>query len=220
MIMADPLNPPIEIWSLAWFKEAASLVQACLVSVTAVVTLLGVNAWRQQMIGKRKAELAEQVLISFYEARDVFIWARSWGILGGESESRTSSDDEDEKIKQQRNTYFIPIERLTQQKELFSKLRAQQYAFKAYFGEDTVKPFNILNQAHNTIIGAASTLIEIARYSSVPQTEAIAFFLNELGWGTAKRPDKMDKEASLFACVRSSGEGSSSTWDNLPAGEL
>jgi hypothetical protein len=38
--------------------------------VTGVVAIRGLSAWRQQMIGKRKAELAEQVLVGFYAARD------------------------------------------------------------------------------------------------------------------------------------------------------
>jgi hypothetical protein len=43
---------------------------------------------------KRRMELAEQGLIAFYEARDVFIRVRSRGIFGGEGSSRTSAPGE------------------------------------------------------------------------------------------------------------------------------
>jgi len=58
------------MWSLAWWDQVAPLVQAGMVLVTGVVAIRGLSAWRQQMIGKRKAELAEQVLVGFYAARD------------------------------------------------------------------------------------------------------------------------------------------------------
>ena len=63
-------TPSPEMWSLAWWDQVAPLVQAGMVLVTGVVAIRGLSAWRQQMIGKRKAELAEQVLVGFYAARD------------------------------------------------------------------------------------------------------------------------------------------------------
>jgi hypothetical protein len=37
--------------------------------ITGVVAVRGLTAWRLQLVGKRKAELAEQVLVNFYAAR-------------------------------------------------------------------------------------------------------------------------------------------------------
>ena len=34
----------------------------------------GLEKWRDETIGKRKTELAEQALVAFYEARDVLGW--------------------------------------------------------------------------------------------------------------------------------------------------
>jgi hypothetical protein len=65
---------------------------------------------------KRRVELAGRTLIAFYQARDVFTWVRSRGIFGDEGNSRQLSVAETEDQKKQRNTYFIPIERLTREK--------------------------------------------------------------------------------------------------------
>lgn len=36
----------------------------------------GLNAWRAETVGRRKTELAEEVLAQFYRARDVLTWVR------------------------------------------------------------------------------------------------------------------------------------------------
>ena len=82
---------------------------------------------------KRKTELAEQTLTAFYEARDVFNWVRSRGIFGAEGNSRTPAPGETETQQEKRNTYFIPIERLTREKTLFAKIQSLRYAFAAHF---------------------------------------------------------------------------------------
>lgn len=59
-----------------------NVVQAGSVVVAAVVAARGINTWQREYIGKRRMELAEEVLAMFYEARDAirdvrapfFIW--------------------------------------------------------------------------------------------------------------------------------------------------
>ncbi len=36
----------------------------------------GLNAWRIETVGRRKTELAEEVLAAFHRAKDVLTWAR------------------------------------------------------------------------------------------------------------------------------------------------
>jgi len=92
--------------------QVAPLVQAGMVLVTGVVAIRGLSAWRQQMIGKRKAELAEQVLVGFYAARDTLKWARVPAFGSEEGASRKPVENEDEQVRIMRNVYYIPIERL------------------------------------------------------------------------------------------------------------
>lgn len=148
---------------------------------------------------KRKVELAEQALTAFYEARDVFISARSRGIYGGEGASRTALEGESKAQQEQRNRYFIPIERLTQNKEVFARLRSLRYSFIAYFGEAATAPFEEVFSVQIKMITAASIIIQMApqddegdhRHSFKTSIEPL---LNELGWGTAERPDESDRK--------------------------
>lgn len=195
------MSSPPEIWSLAWWDEIAPLVQAAVVLVTGFVAVRGLSAWERQMIGKRKAELAEQVLVSFYDARDVFQFVRTNALREGEGKTRQPDKGETEQIQKMRNMYFVPIERLIREKELFAKLRAQRYAFRSYFGAKSNAPFETLAQAHSKLQFTASSLINISAFDATDKVVADqrSDLLNTLGWGTGARPDDLDK--SIDAAV-------------------
>jgi hypothetical protein len=184
-------------------NEITVLVELALPSVvTAVAAIYGVviakaglAKWHDETIGKRKAELAEQALVAVYEARDVFVLVRSRGIFGGEGDSRTPIDGESKTQQEKRNTYFIPIERLTRHKEVFARLQTLRYTFAAQFGEAARQPFDALWSVHGTISSAASVLIQKTLDDDDndrafrQDTDAL---LNKIGWGTGARPDDMD----------------------------
>jgi hypothetical protein len=94
-----------------------------------------------------------------------------------------------------RNVYFIPIERLTGEKELFGKLRAQRYEFGAYFGNQNITPFDTIFLIHGSIISNAQRLVRMAHYDNARQAVAKAKgnLLDELGWGERERPDDTDR---------------------------
>lgn len=143
---------------------------------------------------KRKTELAEQGLTGFYEAARVFAWVRSRGILGNEGSSRAPEAGETKTQQERRNTYFIPIERLTREKTLFAKLDSLRYAFAAHFGATAIEPFNAINEVQNEIISAASVLIKITYDVDVSDLHDRGALANALGWGMAQRPDDIDRK--------------------------
>lgn len=190
------------MWSLAWWDQVAPLVQAGMVLVTGltavitgVVAVRGLNAWRQQLIGKRRAELAEQVLVNFYAARDALKLARVRGFGSEEGESRKAVEDEDEQVKIMRNVYYIPIERLMKERAVFANLQAQRYTFSAYFGNSTITPFDRILEKHNFIFSTAEVLIRAAQYDRAQGGVAAAQdkLLDDLGWGKRQRPDDIDR---------------------------
>jgi hypothetical protein len=144
---------------------------------------------------KRKTELAEQALTAFYEARDVFNWVRSRGIFGAEGSSRTPAPGETATQQEKRNTYFIPIERLTREKTLFAKIQSLRYAFAAQFGESAIEPFTAVSGIHNQIQSAASVLIQITRGDDFQGAfeQSAPPLLDSLGWGMVERPDDIDR---------------------------
>lgn len=143
-------------------KAIAPIFTAGAACVGAYTGYRGLEKWRTETAGKRQADVAEQVLVNFYAARDTFRWVRTSGFLPSEGQSRVADDTEPEQIRIMKNTYFIPIERLNREKDLFSKLHAQRYSFMAIFGETKTKPFETVFRIHNQISATAHRLIQIA----------------------------------------------------------
>ncbi len=112
----------------------------------------GVDAWRSEIVGRRKAELAEDVLAQFYRARDVLIWAR---LPDRPLENAPHDVDRDRRHR----SHASPIERLTQESTLFSELQASRYRFMAYFGEDSARPFEQMRAIHGEVMASAEALI-------------------------------------------------------------
>jgi hypothetical protein len=196
MGLRDRVAHETSIW-IELAKAVPSVVTAITAIVGVVIAARGLTRWREELIGKRKTELAEQALIAFYEARDVFLWVRSRGIFGGEGGSRTPADGESKTQQEKRNTYFIPIERLTREKELFARIQSLRYAFAAHFGEAVGGAFQAIWDIHNDIGSSASVLIHITHDDSDHVgafQDSAEPLLKTIGWGPADRPDDIDRK--------------------------
>ena len=50
-----------------FFEHAPAILQAVSIAVTAVFAIIGLNAWRRQLIGRRRFEVAEQIPVKPFE---------------------------------------------------------------------------------------------------------------------------------------------------------
>jgi hypothetical protein len=141
----------------------AQLIQNIFVIIASLIAIYGIRAWRREFIGKRKIELAEEVLALFYEARDIIKYIRNPGGGSKEGSSREPEGEETPLIKEARDRAFVPIERYNKHRSTFSKLDSLKYRFVAYFGKDAAAPFDDLRGILNEIFLAARRL---ARYWS------------------------------------------------------
>lgn len=135
-----------------WINAAGTAVTGLAALVAGWAAIRGVDAWRAEIVGRRKAELAEEVLSQFYRARDVLIWARLPDRPVGDSEER-------EDRERRHHSHASPIERLAQESALFSELQASRYRFMAYFGEESTRPFEQMRAIHGEVMSAAQSLI-------------------------------------------------------------
>ncbi len=145
---------------------------------------------------KRRTELAEQALTAFYEARGALETARISGSLGSEGNSRTPAVGETKTQQEQRNTRFIPIERLTRERAVFARLQSLSFAFTAHFGAAATEPFNAILAVYSEIILAANLLIEITQgdHAGDAYKGSAPPLLATLGWGPNVRPDDLDRK--------------------------
>ena len=119
--------------------------------VAAGTAIWGIRAWRREYTGKRRIDLAEDVLALVYEIQDVLASVRS--PLGHSEEGQKCPEMPDaiDKEKAMLNTAYIPIERCNSRKELFARLRSLRYRFMALNGKDTGEPFEELNSIRHSL---------------------------------------------------------------------
>jgi hypothetical protein len=176
-------------------KAVPSVVTATTAVVAVVIAARGLNRWRVETIGKRKAELAEDVLADFYQARDIINAARSPGSFGYEGATRPKADWESEDETRTLNAYYATIERLNNQREFFAQFYARRYRFVAHFGTEAGKPFDALNQIYSEIVVAVRLLINTHRQrddGSLPQNRRT--WEASVGWALEddKIPGRLD----------------------------
>jgi len=168
------------ILTSAWVSAIGNLVTGLGAGLGGWTALRGVNAWRAEAVGRRKAELAEEVLTQFYRARDGLIWAR----LPAEGAGTHVSAHDGAESAAQGAAMAAPIERLNQASQVFSELQASRYRFMAYFGEDAARPFDELRKVHNEVLEAAARLIR-ARGKAGSESDAADqdAWRSTIGWG-------------------------------------
>lgn len=126
--------------------------------IAALAFLYGVYAWKREHIGKRRIDLAEDVLSQFYETSEAIRAIRSPVLSGGEGQSRQKSEDEDKKTEEVLNRAHVPYERYQAREACFTKLFSMKYRYMAVFGKETGEAFDKMRSALNKIFTSARML--------------------------------------------------------------
>jgi hypothetical protein len=180
--MHDPQSAP------AWIEAFGALLTGIATVLAGVAALRGLNAWRTETVGRRKAELAEEVLAQFYRARDILTWAR---FPVGSPPPPTQAPPviaaaETAEDASEKRRLYAPVERLAQESQIFSELQASRYRFMAYFGEESSRPFDELRALQSEVVAAAGKLI---RAQGQPPTQDTRHnrgrWESAIGWGAA-----------------------------------
>ncbi|MBU1319506.1 MAG: hypothetical protein KKG33_03375 [candidate division Zixibacteria bacterium] len=127
------------------------------------VAVWGINAWRREHVGKRRIELAEQSLAIVYEIQETLRRIRSIGVRVGEGSTRPRKEDESDEERAALDEGYALYERFEPYRELFGKLRAVRYRFKATFRVKAAEPFDELLEVESKMFRAASKLAFWAR---------------------------------------------------------
>jgi hypothetical protein len=138
--------------------EIVQILQSVSVIFACLSIILGVDAWRREYIGKRKIELAEDVLTLFYQARDAIRRIRSPFGHQGEGQSRKPGEYETPEQKESRDSAYAAFERYEKERDVFNKLDVIRYRFMARFGSNTNKPFHEIRSVISEIFTAANRL--------------------------------------------------------------
>src|SRR6266540_1170536 len=141
-----------QLQSWAHFFQSASVI------VAALVAIFGIDAWRREYVGKRRMELAEEVLALFYQARDVIRSIRNPVGYSGEGETRKRGPNESREMKEALDRAYVLHERYNKHVDLFSRLHALRYRFMAQVGKEKSRPFDDLDRILGELFLAARRL--------------------------------------------------------------
>ncbi len=138
--------------ALANIGQAIAIIAACWAIIS------GVGAWKREFIGKRKIELAEEMLATFFEAKDSIAFIRNIFSNTGEGTSRKRGDNEQPEESQLLDRGYIVYERYEKKKEVFVRLGVLKYRFMASFGHETESIFSDFDETLNSIFVSAQML--------------------------------------------------------------
>jgi hypothetical protein len=172
----------------AWIEAIGALLTGVATVLAGVAALKSLDAWRRETVGRRKAELAEEVLAQFYRARDILTWARF-------PVTQTSAEDgalaptagESKRDVSEKQRMYSPVERLAQESQIFSELQASRYRFMAYFGEEATKPFEEIHALQNEVVAAAGKLIRAqGKPDTIESKRGRGAWESAIGWGAGE----------------------------------
>jgi len=141
-----------------WPEVLSNILQGASFLIAALSFAYGVNAWHREYVGRRRIELAEEVLALFYEARDIISIVRSPLSSTEEGKTRAAPEGERSDEKEVKDRAFVVFERFRKHKEPFNRLHAMRYRFMAQFGREAGQPFDDLQSIVREIFLSANML--------------------------------------------------------------
>lgn len=184
---------------VTWVAAKAPAITALAAGVGATVAVLGYRKWHPESVGKRKIELAEDILADFYRSQEVIRWARFPGGFAGEGETRIAPANETPHEKELRDGIYRTIERLHAERELFTGLQAKKYRAMAYFDKHAAKPFDDIKRIHGDVVRAATMLLRHAGNELAPE-KLQDEWETTIGWRGFSETDQLSND--LEAIVR------------------
>jgi hypothetical protein len=185
-----------------WVEVASKLLPAVAIAVTAVFAILGLNAWRRQMVGKRKFEVAEEGLVTFAMARRALNFVRAPGSFGGEGSTRPPPREaEAENVRDMRNRYYVPLERLKAVDKEFTAVTRAQTLAGVVISDEAAKAFDALLDGRWRVFTSAWMLIDnVGDFDAIKPKEDIHKQWSAAIWSGASNPDEMS--ASVDAAYK------------------
>ncbi|HEY7247636.1 MAG TPA: hypothetical protein VH678_27510 [Xanthobacteraceae bacterium] len=120
-------------------KVLGAVATAAAAWFAAVIAYRGLEKWKSETVGKRRADLAASVLAGVYEAETILRAAREPWVLPHEVAKQEGVPDE---IAE--NSSYVPERRLLEHQEFFARFRSLKHEFAAVFGKNAAKPFDEL----------------------------------------------------------------------------
>ena len=146
-------------------SDICNAVSAIASITTAIIAIMALYAWKREFIGKKKIELAAEIMEAVYEIQDAFIYARCPAIARPEIDealrwikAEKEKHPENTDVYPERITYLIPHRRLEEKQDIINKFRTLQNKAYMYWGKDMYVAFVKLTDFNQKIMRASKNL--------------------------------------------------------------
>lgn len=117
---------------------------SCVASVaTAVIAGMALYTWKREFIGKKKIELAAEIMHAVYDIQDLYLGARMPMIAQAEHDealewikAETAAHPGNADVYPERVNHLVPHQRLIKQQDVIEKLRSLQNQAYMYWGKE------------------------------------------------------------------------------------
>jgi len=139
-------------------KTILEVIQGGSIILASITAIYGISSWRREAKWKRKYEIAEEVLTTFYEISDKFERIRSPHSYVGEGKTRKRNEQETKEESEILDKAYIVFERFEKEKDPFIKLRSIKYRFMVLYGKESVEPFMEIEKLTSKLLFASKQL--------------------------------------------------------------
>lgn len=130
-------------------------VQALSVVIGIGISLRALNQWKSEHLGKKTIDMAEELLILFYQARDAIREIRFPDITAVDLERVERMPNEPLDVYKSRLYAVHLLNRLHHRAEVFQRLESERFRFMARFGGDIESQFTSVMSIYAEIKKAA-----------------------------------------------------------------
>ncbi|MCC6889908.1 MAG: hypothetical protein IT536_15365 [Hyphomicrobiales bacterium] len=120
-------------------KVLGAVATACAAWFAASIAYKGLEKWRSETTGKRRADLAANVLAATYQMEEVLRQAREPFVMVHEMVERPGVPDH-----LATNADYAPEARLLEHQEFFARFRTLRHEYAAVFGREAAKAIDAL----------------------------------------------------------------------------
>ncbi|MGD0383316.1 MAG: hypothetical protein ABSA77_07350 [Thermoguttaceae bacterium] len=140
-------------------ESIMNVLQSVSIIIASGVAIYGINAWKREYIGKKRLELAEEVLETFFAIKDAIEHVRLPLAWSSEGTTRDKSPNETEEDTNILNQAHIVFERFDKYRETFSRFAALKYHFMVVFGKEQESIFKDIFGIRSDLLSASRMLI-------------------------------------------------------------
>jgi hypothetical protein len=141
-------------------KAAPPIIQAVSVAITAFFAVKSLRAWRTQLVGKRRFEVAEQIVMATHRATEALREIRNPGSFSSEARDRKPVEGETEAEARSRETYYAVYARMRDRAAIFVELSTARLLCKIHFGAVASNHIDAIFRVRHSVRVAAIMLTQ------------------------------------------------------------